>query len=133
MIDLSATPLPQWQARFADNQINLVTDLSKSMSTQPSVTYQELDDALKAEIAKESARTGGLQLSQFVYQYGEVVPFAGPVTPQCLFIDIDNGAILCSGVELWLASTPDSPGTPHASMLPALVTELVALTKGISE
>lgn len=127
---INKVPPEVWQKEFSDNTVNFVTDLSQSVSTQPSITYQQLDDALKATIAKMAPQTGGMSLGQFNYQYGEVVTFAGPITPQCTFQCINNGRVTFSGVELWLASTPDSPGTPHAAMLPVLVNELAALAKG---
>ncbi len=122
-----------WSKEFTDNQIDFIADLSRSVSTMPSVTYQQLDDALRAAIVKYNLDVGILSIDEFNYQYGEVHPFAGPVTPQCCFQCINNGMTLFSGVELWLASTPDSPGTPHAAMIGVVVNELVALTKGISE
>ncbi len=130
---INQVPPEIWAKQFDENQINFVTDLSQSVSTQPSVTYQQLDDAMKQAIIKHNADFGGLTIDMFNYQYGEVVTFAGPITPQCAFQCVNNGKVTFSGVELWLASTPDSPGTPHAAMLPTLVNELVALTKGIVE
>lgn len=118
-----------WSAEFYDNEIRVITDLSQKMSTQPSVTYQILDDALKAEFVKDAARIGGLSLEDFDYEYAEVVPNMGPTTPQCCFRSITNGKSYFSGVELWLASGPDSPGAAHASMLNVVINELVALAK----